>query len=590
MRSRIELVVGMLGILKAGGAYVPLDPALPADRLAFMLADSAAPVMLTRARLGSMRPAHATRPPALPRPARARRRSRARAPRHVSPSNLAYVIYTSGSTGSPKGVQVQHRSVVNFLRSMRREPGIAADDILLAVTTLSFDIAGLELFLPLSVGAQVVIAGREVAVDGLRLQQQIERLGVTMMQAPPSTWRLMLSAGWAGAPQLRMLCGGEALPPDLADALLERGRELWNMYGPTETTIWSTICRVERGRRPLTIGRPIANTTVYILDPQLRPQPVGVVGELYIGGAGLARGYLGRPELTAERFVPSPWSVVSGQLQPAENKEQRTKNKAQGALDQGQPTTDNGPLTTDNRLYRTGDLARWLPDGTIEYLGRADFQVKIRGHRIELGEIEAALRALPETREAVALAREDTPGDQRLVAYIVPRAGQELTISALRPALRERLPDYMIPTALVLLDALPRMPNGKLDRAALPVPDARRPELATAYIAPRTPTEEELAAIWRELLRLEQVGIEDNFFDVGGHSLLAMQLIWQVQSRFGVDVPLREYFLRPTIKDLAKLIEQHILDQSDAGQFEALLNMLEQMSEDEAHDWYQTQP
>ena len=352
----------------------------------------------------------------------------------AKPENLAYVIYTSGSTGKPKGVQICHQSLVNFLVSMRSSPGLTPKDTLLAVTTISFDIAALELYLPLIVGARVVLASRETAARWVQVARNIGKRAITVMQATPATWRLLLEAGWEGNNNFKILCGGEALPRDLAVELLKRGSSVWNMYGPTETTVWSTTSRITADGSPITIGRPIANTEVYVLDSHLEPVPVGVPGELYIGGAGVARGYLHRPELTAEKFIAHPF-----------------RDRESGA-----------------RLYRTGDLARFRANGELECLGRIDNQVKVRGFRIELGEIESVLGQYPGVKQSVVVAREDTPGDKRLVAYVAVHKGQSLGVDALREFLKQRLPDYMLPSRFVFLDALPLTPNGKVDRKALP--------------------------------------------------------------------------------------------------------------------------
>ena len=348
----------------------------------------------------------------------------------LTPRNLAYVIYTSGSTGLPKGVMVEHRGVVNLLCSMAVAPGITAQDRLLAVTSISFDIAALELYLPLSHGAQIVVASRRNSIDPHELQQLMKEHGITIMQATPATWRALLDAQWKPPAGLKILCGGEALPADLAVRLAEQGESLWNLYGPTETTIWSACVEIERGGGDATvhasIGRPIANTRVYILDRHGEPVPVGVVGELYIGGAGVARGYLHREELTAERFEADPFAVKAGA-----------------------------------RMYRTGDLVKWLSDGNIEFFGRNDYQVKIRGFRIELGEIEARLAEHPAVRQAVVVAREDTAGEKRLVAYYVPEeTATEIGTEVLRSGLSGVLPDYMVPAAYVKLERLPLTPNG----------------------------------------------------------------------------------------------------------------------------------
>jgi amino acid adenylation domain-containing protein len=554
----LAMIVGLLGILKAGGAYIPIDPSYPTERVQFMLHDAEVPVLLTQRHLADTLPSHSARLVCLdadwPQIAQ---QNPEQVAGFTDPEQLAYSIYTSGSTGKPKGVQIQHRSLVNLLHSMREQPGLTADDVLLSVTTLSFDIAGLELYLPLITGAQVVLVSREVAADGTQLLARLIRSGVTVMQATPATWRLLIEAGWRGNFPLKVLCGGEALPPDLADHLLQRSSSLWNLYGPTETTIWSAVDEVKHEDMSITIGHPIANTQIYLLDAQMQPVPVGVPGALYIGGDGLARGYLHQPDLTAERFVPDPFShgAPSGTGTHAQ--------RAPGA-----------------RLYCTGDLARYLPDGRIEYLGRIDYQVKVRGYRIELGEIEAVLRRHPGVSGAVALARQDVPGDTRLVAYVVenkeqrnkeqrnkertdkranePGNNEEQSLNAqeLRGFLREHLPDYMVPSAFVTLQAFPLTPNGKVDRNALPAPAALRPERTAQYVAPRTALEQRIAAIWQEVLHREQVGLHDNFFDLGGHSLLLAQAHSKLRAALNPQLTLVDLFRYPTISALATYLSQ----------------------------------
>ena len=426
------------------------------------------------------------------------------------PQDLAYVIYTSGSTGRPKGVMIEHRSVVNFLLSMHREPGLGSNDRFVAVTTLSFDIAGLELHGPLTAGGTVVLASRTTALDGVALAALLERNEATLLQATPATWRLLLESGWRGRPGLKMLCGGEGLPRDLAERLLGLGGELWNMYGPTETTIWSTICRVTDASRAIPIGIPIANTQVYVLEPSGQPAPVGVAGELCIAGAGLARGYLNRDELTAEKFV-----------------------------------TLDIPLVGRVRVYRTGDLARWLANGQLEFIGRRDQQIKVRGFRIELGEIEAALAAVAGVRDNVVQVREDAPGDQRLVAYVVTKDGGELDADAARVKLRSRLPEYMVPNQFVTLAALPLTPNGKVDRKVLPAPVIATPDAAQDELM--TLPQQQVAALWRHVLKVERVGLYTNFFDLGGHSLLLVRLQAALQRTFGRELPLIELFQHTTV-------------------------------------------
>jgi len=509
-----EMLVALLGTLKAGGAYLPLDPAYPAERIGYILQDAAAPVLLTQEGLSAALPELEARVLLVGDEEHA---GGERAPgAQVDPESAAYVIYTSGSTGRPKGVVVPHRAVVNFLHTMRREPGLSAEDVLLAVTTLSFDIAGLELFLPLTVGARVVIASRETASDARLLAEALTQCGATVLQATPATWRLLLAGGWAGNPRLRALCGGEALDGELARRVAPLVKELWNLYGPTETTIWSTVHAVDgRGGTP-PIGRPVGNTRTYLLDSALDVVPLGTEGELYIAGDGVARGYLHRPELTAERFLPEPGGAPG------------------------------------DRMYRTGDVARQRPDGTLEYLGRVDFQVKVRGFRIELGEIEAALAALPAVAQAVVTARRDAPGDHRLVAYLTA-TGELPEPAGLRAALQETLPEYMVPAAFVRLDAFPLTPNGKVDRKALPAPDAVRTLRAREYVAPRTSLESVLAWTWAEVLGTERVGMHDDFFELGGHSLSATQVLARLEV-LKVKLPPRALFDAPTVERLARLI------------------------------------
>ncbi len=524
MERSLLMVVGLLAILKAGGAYLPLDPAYPQERLAFMLEDSQMSVLLTQKLLLCGLPEHDAEVVCLDSSWKSIAQSSQENPRSsATAEHLAYVIYTSGSTGRPKGVQIPHHAVVNFLHSMLKRPGLTNQDILLAVTSLSFDIAALELFLTLIVGAKLVVVTREVAMDGAQLLAALSDSGATALQATPATWQLLLAAGWQGAGRFKALCGGEFLSRELTNQLLERGASLWNLYGPTETTIWSATYFVESSAGSVPIGRPIANTQIYLLDSYLQPVPVGVPGELCVGGAGLARGYLNRPELTAQKFVPNPYPTGY--------------SDEPGAC-----------------LYKTGDLARYLPDGNIEYLGRIDHQVKLRGFRIELGEISAVLSQHPSVRETVLLAREDIPGDKRLVAYVVSDQSQVSTPGELRRFLKEQLPEYMVPSAFVLLDALPLTPNGKVDRRALPVPDQARPELERAFVAPQDTLELQLTQIWEKVLGIGSVGVRDNFFELGGHSLLAVRLFAQIKEFFGKDLPLATLFQAPTIEQLANIL------------------------------------
>ena len=517
-----ELIVGILGILKAGCAYMPMDITYPKQRLEFMLSDAAVHVQVTQNAFRAHLSEHSSKMVCLdgdaPRLAEMELTNPALP---YSSDGIAYTMYTSGSTGKPKGVEITHLAVVNFLTSMAAKPGMTHRDRILAVATPTFDISVLELMLPLTVGACVEVASRELVSDAVNLAKRLSESGATMMQATPSTWQMLIHGGWERSGNLKALCGGEALTKILADELLQRCGELWNMYGPTETTIYSVIEQVGVEWRQSMIGRPIANTQVYVLNSHNQPQPIGVIGELFIGGEGLSRGYHNQSKLTQERFI-------------------------ERSFDGGQ----------ESRLYRTGDLCRWHADGRLEFLSRIDGQVKLRGFRIELSEIEAVLAEYSGIKESVVIIREDSPGDKRLVAYLVIDQKEPVTTPALRRALAKKLPEYMIPVAFVRLDALPLTPSGKLDRRALPAPDALRPELETGYVSPQTPIEEELATIWSVLLGVERVGIHDNFFELGGHSLVAIRVIVRISSQMGVDLSVRSLFEAPTIAGLANKIEE----------------------------------
>ncbi|MGC8806168.1 MAG: amino acid adenylation domain-containing protein [Thiomonas sp.] len=500
MERHADLLAALLGVLESGAAYVPLDPGFPLERLHFMAEDAQLRCILTQeALLPLLRDCGVPQIALDSADLTPLRSDAALPPEHTTqPDDPAYLIYTSGSTGRPKGVQVPHRAVVNLLRSMARTPGLHADDALLAVTTLSFDIAVLELLLPLAVGARVVLADHSQARDPDALRALLHTSGATVLQATPSTWRMLLESGWRGSPRLRAFIGGEPLPADLAAQLLPACAEVWNLYGPTETTVWSTCWRVQP-QQPMSIGRPIANTQVWVLDPAGQPCAIGAPGEIHIGGGGVALGYFQRPELSAERFIPDPFSTRAGA-----------------------------------RLYKTGDLGRWRFDGQLEHLGRLDHQVKIRGFRIELGEIEAQLRAQPGVASCVVGTHAAAEGDLRLVAHVVPAPGAPRPDSAaLRQALRGRLPDYMVPQHIVLLDALPLLPNGKLDRVALPPPGNEPADPPPNAKLPTTDAERRIAAIWRELLGVERVLLTDNFFDLGGHSLLAMRAVVAIEQQLG---------------------------------------------------------
>ena len=521
----LEMIMALLGTLKSGAAYVPLDPYYPVDRLSSMVQDSGLKILITEENLQSKFPEYLGRRVCLDSHWTSLSRESAETPLHAAGAeDLAYVIYTSGSTGKPKGVQISHRSLVNFLVSMRSKPGLTAHDTLLGVTTISFDIAALELYLPLIVGARLILATREVARDGSELKKRLETSGITVMQATPATWRLLLEAGWQGDKGLKILCGGEAMPRDLARELLKRSASVWNMYGPTETTVWSTISRITQNDGPITIGRPIANTQLYVLDGQLDPVPVGVAGELYIGGDGLARGYLNRPDLTSEKFITSPFH-----------------EKESGA-----------------RLYRTGDLARYLDNGEIECLGRIDHQVKVRGFRIELGEIESVLSSHPSIRQSVVVAREDGAGEKRLVAYVVAEPGSAVSVEKLREFAERKLPEHMLPAQFELLEAFPLTPNGKVDRKALPMPGDPIVSRRNKCVAPRDAVESQLVEIWRSILGIRTVGIKENFFELGGHSLLVARLIAQIDRVFGKKVSMAAILLAPTIEQQAATIRNGV--------------------------------
>ena len=505
-----EMVVAMLGVLRAGSAYVPLDPAYPKERLDFILGEAGVKVLLTQERVAVELTGVKARMICLDSEKALIAREKLTEKPAITLDELAYVIYTSGSTGKPKGVEIQHRAVVNFLASMQRQPGMRPGDRLVAVTTLSFDIAGLELLLPLVSGARVIIAPRESTIDGNLLAELIRESGANVLQATPSTWRLLLEAGWRPQPQFKMLCGGEALPRDLADQLLATDGVLWNMYGPTETTIWSAVSLVNEGPAPVRIGPPIANTQFYVLDRWAQPVPLGVPGELYIGGDGVARGYFERPELTREKFLADPFRK-------------------------------------GNRIYRTGDLVRTLPDGCVEFLGRLDNQVKIRGFRIELGEIENLLMQQPEVKDAVVVAHGEGAA-KKLVAYVSLIDGHTCEAEHLRQALGAALPAYMIPAAFVVLQSLPRTPNGKVDRKALPEPNLTR--VSKVSRAPRSKTEKALHAILCEVLHLDDVSIDDNLFEMGADSIQIFQIAARA-NRVGVEISVPQVLRNPTIEALS---------------------------------------
>jgi amino acid adenylation domain-containing protein len=550
MDRSLEMLAGMLGVLKAGGAYVPLDPALPKERIDFMVEDAKIQVVLTQNRLRQHFAAsnvEAICVDVLVSELAKETDLLADIESDVRPESLAYMIYTSGSTGMPKGVQIEHRSAVNFLHSMCQSPGLTSEDILLAVTTISFDIAGLELLLPLVAGAQVVIATAESALVPTELTAQIESRHITVMQATPSTWRMLVDSGWQGSPQLKVLCGGEALSPELAIKLRDRCDTLWNLYGPTETTIWSSLYKVETVTGPIPIGRPIANTQLYVLDAHLQPVPVGSQGDLYIGGDGLARGYLNRPELTTEKFTGNPFDARPGA-----------------------------------RMYKTGDIAKHLSDGNLVYVGRSDYQVKVHGFRIELGEIEAALEQQSSVFAAVAVTDQAAGSESRLIAYWIPKQNATATSNELRAYLGQRLPAYMVPSQFVQLTEFPLTPNGKVDRSKLPKPNQEQLRLETKYVSPGTTIEVLLAGMWQEVLKVERIGIHDNFFDTGGHSLAAIQIISRINYCLGVLIAVPIFFSHPTITQLSQAILERLPDTFAQEMLSGALDEINALSEQEA--------
>ena len=517
-----EMIIGILGTLKAGGAYLPLDPAYPAERLAYMIQDSRTPVLLTQSTLLDRLPDHNAVTVQLDREWDVIAQEPEEAPAcEATADNLAYVIYTSGSTGRPKGTMLQHRGLCNLTDVQRRAFFLEEGKRVLQFSALSFDASVWEIFQALRNGAAICLAHQEQLASGPELVKLMQKHRITTATLPPSLLSILPEAQ---LPDLETLisagehCSGEIV------ARWAPGRQFFNAYGPTETTVCASMYLTDAEQAYPSgppIGGPIANFKLYVLDSHLLPVPIGVPGELFIAGAGLARGYLNRPDLTAERFIPNPFVSEPGQ-----------------------------------RMYRTGDLVRWLPDGTIEFLGRIDHQVKVRGFRIELGEIEAVLRSHPQVDDAVVLARTDTPGDTRLVGYVVAHEGESPSVSDLRAWTRTKLPEYMVPAFVIILDGFPLTPSGKVDRKALPAPDASRPQQETPYVAPRTPAEEKLAAMAADLLGLERVGVEDNFFELGGHSLLATQFISRVRDEFGVEVPLRRLFESPTVAGIAAAVEE----------------------------------
>jgi amino acid adenylation domain-containing protein len=524
MERSLEMVLGLLGILKSGGAYVPLDPAYPKERLAFMLEDAQVPVLLTQHWLVEGLPEHAAHMVCLDSEWETMaQQSDGNPVSGAMADNLAYMIYTSGSTGRPKGVMIPHSGLLNLAAWHQRVYGVTPADRATQLAAPAFDASVWELWPYLTAGASIQIPPEEVCASPSTLLQWLAVKAISLCFLPTPLAEAVIEEWGARDLALRaLLTGGDTLHRGPRQAL---PYSLVNHYGPTENTVVTTCAPATTTHEspvPPPIGRPISNTQIYLLDRQMRPVPIGVPGEVCIGGAGLARGYLNQPELTAEKFIPHPFSATRGA-----------------------------------RLYGTGDLARYLPDGNLEFLGRIDQQVKIRGFRIELGEIEAVLRQHPAAREVVVIAREDVAGDKRLVAYLVATQLPPPSPHELRTFLQQKLPDYMVPSAFMVLDALPLTPHGKVDRRALPTPDRAGSTIDGSFVAPRTPAEEVLAGIWAQVLRVERVGIQDNFFELGGHSLLATQLLSRLRDAFQVELPLHRLFAAPTIAGLACAIEEH---------------------------------
>ena len=553
----IEMIVGLLGILKAGGAYVPLDPSYPKERLAFMLQDAAAKLIVAHERLLEDLPEQSAVRVCLDRDwVEIEQESVENSQRLVTAESLAYVVYTSGSTGQPKGVAVEHRQLINYLESIIERLELTSQRSFATVSTLAADLGNTVIFSSLCTGAALHLISRDRVADAEAMADYFNRHAIDCLKIVPSHLAALQSVSHPERvlPRQLLILGGEASDVDWVKRLatLAPSCRIVNHYGPTETTVGVMTYAVEKDSLPgglphLPLGRPIANTQIYILDQYLAPVPIGVVGEIYIGGIGLARGYLNQPELTAEKFIYHSFS--------------------------GEPA---------RRLYKTGDQARYLPDGNIEFLGRIDNQVKIRGYRIELGEIESVLGQHPTVQSSLVVVREDEPGDKRLVGYVVARPEVSFDASEVRQYLKHKLPEYMIPSNFALLDELPLTPSGKVDRRALPAPDQNGLQLANVYQPPRTPTEETLVTIWGKVLKLEKVGIDDNFFDLGGHSLLATQVMSRIRSAFSIDLPLRHMFESPTVAEMATVIADDQMKRMSEDRLAQMLREVEATTEEDA--------
>lgn len=514
----IHMIIGILGIMKAGATYIPIDPNYPQSRISYILHDSKPSLILTQKTLKQKLAIYKGKLITID--------ELNNEPKHINTNKsrihdgfkkLIYTIYTSGSTGKPKGVQIYHKSVVNLLQDMKRKISFYKNDSFLAITSLSFDISFVEIFLPLITGGSLVLADEKTVRDGYSLSNLINESNITHLQAVPSTWQMLIEAGWKGNKNLTALCGGDIITKSLVKKLYPLVKSLWNWYGPTETTIWSTAYKFTSEQDSISIGKPISNTQTYILDTELNPVPVGVAGELYIGGDGLAKGYLNKQELTEERFIKNPF-------------------------------------INDSRLYKTGDLAKYRSDGNIELLGRMDHQVKVRGYRIELGEIENTLDQNAQISKAIVVVQITKSNHKKIVAYVTP-ASHSINIKEIRKYLESKLPSYMIPSNIIKLDTLPLTPNGKIDRSSL-AKSTYHIEKKHGYIPPRNQIEKQLCNIWSEFLEVESVSINDNFFDLGGNSLLSVQIVSKINKEFGNKPIISNILEFQTIEDLAKIIDQ----------------------------------
>ncbi|MBD1879524.1 non-ribosomal peptide synthetase [Coleofasciculus sp. FACHB-T130] len=636
LERSLEMVVGLLGVLKAGGAYIPLDLTLPSDRLAFILQDTQAKVLLTQQQLVKNLPDSTATVFCLDSESQMQQESDCATAQPsdrnlesvATVENLAYVIYTSGSTGTPKGVAIEHRQILNYLNGILERLDLPDGASFAMVSTFAADLGNTVLFPSLCTGGCLHIISQDRAADAEALSQYFQQHPIDCLKIVPSHLSALLASSQPEfvLPRQRLILGGEASNWGLIEKVqnLAPSCRILNHYGPTETTVGVLTYQVESGNvanvsKTVPLGRPLANTQIYILDNHLQPVPIGVSGEIYIGGESLARGYLNQPELTAKRFISHPFfnnsAVISSSLhEPAfplnPTPPQPTAPAPLPACGEGlgvgcfpdavngfdiksQESEENSKLKTQNsKLYKTGDLARYLPDGNIEFLGRIDHQVKIRGFRIELGEIEAVLKQHPGVEQAVVVVREDVSGDKRLVAYSVfsqqqgsrEESTQSNLMGDLRSFVKAKLPEYMIPSAFVILKTLPLTANGKVDRKKLPAPEQIRPELAGTFVAPRTNVEEVIAGIWAEAIGIEQVGIYDNFFELGGHSLLATQVISRLRDAFNVEFPLRQFFDSPTVADLAVAIAQKLAEQTDEEMMAQMLAELDEISEEEVRE------